>query len=70
MYKYKELLDLSNFRVSSKYCCKDKNVVGTMNDEYSGKPILKFAGQRCTQFQMKVVTKSAQTKVTMHYIEF
>ena len=29
MYKYKELFDLSNFPVSSKYCCSDnKKAVG------------------------------------------
>ena len=45
MCKYKELFDLSNFPVSSKYCCGDnKNVVGKMKDEYGGKPILKFVG--------------------------
>ena len=43
MYKHKELFDLSNFPVSSKYCCSDnKNVVGKMKDEYGGKSILKF----------------------------
>ena len=38
MYKYKELFDLRNFPVSSKYCCSDnKKVVGKMEDEYAGK---------------------------------
>ena len=33
MYKYKELFDLSNFPVSSKYYCSDnKKVVGKMKD--------------------------------------
>ena len=45
MYKYKELFDLSNFPVSSKYYCSDnKKVVGKMKDEYGGKSILKFVG--------------------------
>ena len=38
MYKYKELFDLSNFSVSSKYYCSDnKKVLGKMKDEYGGK---------------------------------
>ena len=43
MHKYKELFDLSNFPVSSKYYCSDnKKVVGKMKDEHGGKSILKF----------------------------
>ena len=43
MYKYKELFDLSNFPVSSKYCCSDnKKVVGKMKDEYARRSILKL----------------------------
>ena len=38
MYKYKELFDLSNIPVSSKYYCSDnKKVLGKMKDEYGGK---------------------------------
>ena len=45
MYKYKELFDLNNFPVSSKYCCSDnRKVVGKTKDEYGGKSILKFLG--------------------------
>ena len=45
MYKYKELFDLSNFPVNSKYyCSNNKKVVGKMKDEYGGKSILKFVG--------------------------
>ena len=45
MYKYKELFDLSNFLVSSKYYCSDnKKVIGKMKDEFGGKLILQFAG--------------------------
>ena len=45
MYKYKELFDLSNFPVSSKYYCSDnKKVLGKMKDKYDGKSILKFVG--------------------------
>ena len=43
MYKYKELFDLSNFPVSSKYYgSNNKKVVGKMKDEYGGKSILKL----------------------------
>ena len=46
MYKHKELFDLSNFPVSSKYCCSDdKKLVGKMKDEYGGKSILRFVSQ-------------------------
>ena len=42
MYKYKELFDLSNLPVSSKYYCSDnEKVVGKMKDEYGGKSIAK-----------------------------
>ena len=45
MCKHKELFDLSNFSVSSKYCCSDnKKVVCKMKDEYGRKSILKFVG--------------------------
>ena len=41
-FKYKELFDLSNFPVSSKYYCSDNTkVVCKMKDEYGGKSILK-----------------------------
>ena len=45
MHKYKELFDLSNLPVSSKYYCSDnKKVLGKMKDEYGGKSIVKFVG--------------------------
>ena len=45
MYKYKELFDLSNLLLSSKYYCSDnKKVPRKMKDEYGGKSILKFVG--------------------------
>ena len=47
MYKHKELFDLSNFPVSSKYYCSDnKKVLGKTKDEYGEKSILKFIGLR------------------------
>ena len=51
MYKYKELFDLSNFPVSSKYYCSDnKKVVGKMKDEYGGKLIVKFVGLKSKMY--------------------
>ena len=45
MHKYKELFDLSNLPLSSKYyCSNNKKVLGKMKDEYGGKLILKFVG--------------------------
>ena len=45
MYKHKELFDLSNLPVSSKYYCRDnKNVLGKMKEKYGTKSILKFLG--------------------------
>ena len=45
MCKYRELFDLSNFPVSSKYQCSDnKKVVGKMKDQCGGKSIVKFLG--------------------------
>ena len=53
MYKHKELFDLSNFRVSSKYYCGDnKKVVGKMKDEYGGKSILKFVGLKSKMYSI------------------
>ena len=43
VYKYKELFDLSNHPVDSKYYCSDnKKVVGKTKDEYGGKSISKL----------------------------
>ena len=53
MYKYKELFDLSNFFVSSKYyCSNNKKVAGKMKDEYGGKSILKFVGLKSKMYSM------------------
>ena len=53
LYKYKELIDLSNFLVSSKYYCSDnKKVVGKMKDEYGRKSIVKFVGLKCKMYSI------------------
>ena len=72
MYKYKELFDLSNFPVSSKYYCSDnKKVLGKMKDEYGGKSILKFVGLKSKMYSM---LERWQAKITSKdhngFIEF
>ena len=53
MYKYKELFELSNFPVSSKYYCSDnKKVVVKMKDGYSRKSILKFVGLKSKMYSI------------------
>ena len=53
MYKYKELFDLSNVPVSSKYYCSDnKKVLSKMEDEYGGKSILKFVGLKAKMYSI------------------
>ena len=63
MYKYKELFDLSNFPVSSKYYCSDnKKIVGKMKDEYGRKSILKFVGLKSKMYS--IVDESSNEKNT------
>ena len=51
MYKYKELFDLSNFPVSSKYYCNhNKKVLGKMKDVYGRKSIVKFVGPKSKMY--------------------
>ena len=51
MYKYKELFDLRNLPVSSKYYCSDnKKVVGKMKEEYGGKLLLKFVSLKSKMY--------------------
>ena len=68
IYKYKELFDLSNYPVSSKYCCSDnKIVVGKMKDEYGGKSIVKFVDLKSKMYSIldENNNQKRQTKVTM-----
>ena len=63
MYKYKELFDLSNFPVSSKYYCSDnKKVLGKIKDEYDGKSILKFLGLKSKMYS--ILDESKNEKIT------
>ena len=51
IYKYKELFNLSNFSVNSKYYCNDnKKVVGKMKDEYDGKSFSQFIGLKSKMY--------------------
>ena len=63
MYKYKELIDLCNFPVSSKYYCSDnKKALGKMKDEYGGKSILKFVGLKSKMYS--ILDESNNEKIT------
>ena len=73
MYKYKELFDLTNLPVISKYYCSDnKKVVGKMKDEYGGKSIAKFVGLKSKTYS--ILDKSNNEKSTSKghnpFIEF
>ena len=73
MYKYKELFDLSNFPVSSKYYCSDnKKVVGKMKDEYGGKSILKFVGLKSKMYSILDESNNEKSTKKGHnaFIEF
>ena len=53
IYKHKELFDLSNFPVRSKYhCSNNKKVVGKMKNEYGGKSIVKFVGLKSRMYSI------------------
>ena len=71
--QFKELFDLSNFPVSSKYYCSDnKKVVGKMKDEYGGKSIVKFLGLKSKMYS--ILDESNNEKITSKghngFIEF
>ena len=73
MYKYKELFDLSNFPVSSKYYCNDnKKVLGKMKDEYDGKSILKLLGLKSKMYSTLHESNNEKSTSKGHnaFIEF
>ena len=73
MYKYKELFDLSNFPVSSKYYCSDnKKVVGKMKDEHRGKSIVKLVGLKSKIYSIldKSINKKSTNKGHNDLIDF
>ena len=73
MYKYKELFDLSNFLVSSKYYCSDnKKVLSKMKDEYGGKSIVKFVGLKSKMYSILDESNNEKSTNKGHnaFIEF
>ena len=73
MYKYKELFDLSNFSVSSKYYCSDnKKASGKMKDEYGGKSISKLVGLKSKMYSIldESNNKNITSKGHNGFIEF
>ena len=73
IHKHKELFDLSNFPVSSKYYCSDnKKVVGKMKDEYGGKSILKFVDLKSKMYSIldESNNKKSTNKGHNAFIEF
>ena len=73
MYKYKELFDLSNFPVNSKYYCNDnKKVLGKMKDEYDGKSILKLLGLKSKMYSTLHESNNEKSTSKGHnaFIEF
>ena len=73
LYKYKELFDLSNFPVNSKYYCSDnRKVVGKMKDEYGGKSIVKFVGRKSKIISIIDESNNEKTTSKDHnaFIEF
>ena len=73
IYKHKELFDLSNLLVSSKYYCShNKKVVGKMKDEYCGKSVLKFAVLKSKMYSIldESNTEKSTSKGHNAFIEF
>ena len=71
--KYKELFELSNFPVSSKYyCCDNDKLVDKMNDKYSGKSILKFIGLKSKVYSIPDENSNEKSRNKGHnaFIEF
>ena len=63
MYKYKELFDLNNFPVRSKYyCSNNKKILGKMKDEYGGKSILNFVGLKFKMYS--IIDENNNKKIT------
>ena len=73
IYKYKELFDLNNFSVSSKYNCSDnKKVLSKMKDEYGRKSILKFVGLKSKMYSILDESNNEKSTSKGHnaFIEF
>ena len=73
MYKYKELFDISNLPLSSKfYWSNNKKVLGKMKDECGGKLILKLAGLKSKMYSILDESNNEKIKSKGHdrFIEF
>ena len=73
IYKYKELFDLSNFPLSSKYYSSDnKKVLGKMKDKYGVKSIVKFVGLKSKMYSILDESNNEKIKSKGHngFIEF
>ena len=73
MYKYKELFDLSNLPLSSKYYrSDDKKVLGKMKDKYGEKSILKFVGLKSNMYSILDESNNEKNTSKGHngFIEF
>ena len=71
--KHKELFDLSNFPVNSKFYCSDnKKVVRKIKDEYGGKSILKFVGLKSKIYSILGQSNNEKSTSKGHnaFIEF
>ena len=63
MYKYKDLFDLSNLPLSSKYyCSNNKKVLSKMKGEYGRKSVLKFVGLKPKMYS--ILNESNNEKIT------
>ena len=62
MFENKEFFDLSNFSKDSKYYCADnKKVPGKMKHEYSGRPIIEYAGTKSKSYTLIDVNNSEKS---------
>ena len=73
MYKSRELFDLSNSTVSSKYYFREnKKVVGKMKDEFGGKSIVKCVGIKSKMYSIldESNNKKSTSKGPNAFIQF
>ena len=73
MYKYKELFDLSNLPLSSKYYySNNKKLLGKIKNEYGGKSILKFVGPKSKMYSIldEINNEKITSKCRNGFIEF
>ena len=72
-FEHKELFDLSNLPVSTKYyCSNNKKVLRKMKDEYGGNSILKFVGLKSKMYSIldEINNEKSTNKGHNAFIEF